>query len=303
MTTPDPFGSAPTGPDPFGPDPVSQQNVSPDAVRPDAVRPESVSPEPARPRPAEKGLFNRFPWWVWAGGAAALIVIIVLAGVLVTRKAAPEALPEPTIAPEASPSAEASPSPTAELPEVVVVPDVTTVSVDKGTALMTDAFLAPNVRYKQDPRNNGKVEQSIPAGTQVPRGATVDIIIHVSISVPDLQSPAANSRVNPNALPALTWRQSDTYVKSWRVYVYQRTCFFGVIETGIRCSDLLADQAVVKSATYTPSLVFALPPSTANTVYHNGIFYWRVFPLDDFGTPGPGSASWGASVVDQPRQT
>ena len=297
MANPDPFDSAPIGPDGVGPD-----FVGPDPVRPDPVTPAPVSP-PVSTHAADPGLFRRYPWWVWATGAGALIVILVLAGVLVTRNGSPEALPEPTIAPEASPSVEPSPSAGPELPEVVVVPDVTNASAEKGTALMTDAFLTPNVRYKQDPRNSGKVDQSIPAGTQVPRGATVDIIIHVSIAVPDLQSPSPNARVNPNNLPALTWRQQDSYVKSWRVYVYQRTCFFGEMTSGIRCSDLLANQAVVKSPTYTPSLVFALPPTTANTVYHNGIFYWRVFPLDDFGTPGPGSPSWAATVVDQPRQS
>jgi beta-lactam-binding protein with PASTA domain len=119
----------------------------------------------------------------------------------VTRNGSPEALPEPTIAPEASPSVEPSPSAGPELPEVVVVPDVTNVSAEKGTALMTDAFLTPNVRYKQDPRNNGKVDQSIPAGTQVPRGATVDIIIHVSIAVPDSRVPARTRGSTPTTCP------------------------------------------------------------------------------------------------------
>jgi hypothetical protein len=59
---------------------------------------------------------------------------------------------------------------------------------------------------------------------------------------------------------------------------------------------------IVLAAVLVTRKAVALPPATANTVYHNGIFYWRVFPLDDFGTPGPGSPSWGASVVDQPRQ-
>lgn len=218
---------------------------------------------------AEKPAKKRWPWWIWV--VAALVAIVLAVTITLVVANSDEG---PVVAPDGT----------------VAVPDVSTLSIADARAALEDAGLVAQVKYRQDPAHAGTVQQPIPAGTRILNGSTVDVVFLVALKPPDLVSPANNSSAPRAKLPALTWKDPDQYVTSWRITVYQETCYYLALITPAQiCRDLLTTDQIVTTTSYTPVLRFTLRPGTQVGVFHSGTFKWQVQAVDDFGNPGPAS--------------
>jgi hypothetical protein len=207
-------------------------------------------------------------WWIAVGTAAVLVVAAVAIGV---------ALRGPRPAP---PSA------------TVTVPDLSRLDVDHATAALRQAGLTVGaLRYRRDPGNLGQVTQSIPAGTAVARGTPVGVTFSVDFQAPILTSPVNNAFVPATSLAPLVWSQPERYVHTWRVRVYQYACYYALPGATPICGQLLTIDQKASTPSFPPTLTFSFRPSDVSVgIFHFGLVYWQVTPVDDFGVEGPASA-------------
>lgn len=237
-------------------------------------------PAVAPPRPKFK------LWWLAIPAALVLIAATVVTVVVTTRS-------DPT--PHASPTAE---GPT------VAVPNLAGLAEPDAVAALEQAGLIPSVKHRHDPPNAGTVTQSVPAGTEVARGATIELIFAVALTAPTDLSPANGTRIPPvphtpamAVLPAnasvavpveLSWTQSEPYVTTWLVAISHQLC-------AARDGSLVATGAVygpVETVT-TPSFSttrYFRGPQSGSAIYSCGDEIWQVGPIDDFGNLGPVAA-------------
>jgi hypothetical protein len=222
-----------------------------------------VSPAKAAPR--------RRPWWPIAVAAAVVVAVLVTVGVLVFRS-------EPD-------------TPAAPPPANVTVPDLSTLDQAAARTELERLGLVPAVRYRYDQAKAGQVAQSVPAGTVVAYGSTVELTFSVDMSAPRLKGPDPDSfAVISKPLPTLTWEPGNLPAPAWRVKVFQYACYYTGRNTPI-CGDLLTIEETVTTTSFTPELRFSLRSGDQACVCHFGMFTWQVLAEDSFGTVGPASAS------------
>jgi hypothetical protein len=224
--------------------------------------------------PADAPPKRRIPWWVFVVAGLVVIALVGTIVVVATRGGSPGPTPSGTPTPS---------GPT------VAVPDVSKLKVVDAMAALTKADLVSSVKYKQDPAQAGHVDQSIPAGTQVVRGSTVDLTAHVSMQPPQLIGPIPNSRTQVNPLPTLIWQDPDAFVHNWEVRVLIRSCFIGPLLAGPPCTDLVREDVRVTKPNYQPIVRLTPVPPGALGVFDNGVVLWLVIPYDDFNQAGPGT--------------
>jgi hypothetical protein len=216
------------------------------------------------------------PWWIWVVVGLIVVVLAVTIPVVLTRGSG---TPETT--------------PTTGPTGIVAVPDVTKLNPTDAANTLQAAGLVPKVRYRYDPRRIGQAEQSIPAGTQIAAGSTVEVMSFVDLKKPDLVTPA-HTQHYPNGQPlTFTWKDADPFVKKWRIVVRPNTCFWLLPFTNPQsCNILTAVDEQVTTPSYTAVLRITKLPAGGVGVWHSGYIQWYVQAVDDYGAFGPASATF-----------
>jgi hypothetical protein len=242
-----------------------------------------VAPSPRRPRPR---------WWWIVVVAAALVLIAGATTVLVI-----------TLRPEDP--AQAPPAPAA-------VPDVSGMDEPTAVAAVEQAGLVPAVKHRHDPPNAGTVTVSVPPGTEVARGTPIELVVAVSLTIPQLLDPMIATRLPTTPGPAVdlgiadvsfagvnrfeitvefTWSQDEPYVRSWHIGIWR--CGDLVRADGThRYHRLVLWQRVDATSLTTTRFFTPLAPGQPTAVYDCDTEIWAVSAVDDFGTRGPGSVSF-----------
>jgi hypothetical protein len=235
----------------------------------------------SQPRPP-----SRLRAW-WPVIPAALVVIAVVAVVLVVVNRS-------TIA---SPSAVASTSPGSS---TVAVPSVVALADDQAAAMLEQAGLTPQVRHRYVAANPGPATQSIPAGTQVARGSTVEVVYPSVFHAPQVVSPAQNATLPRIADPVgaafgahasslqVTWVQPEPFITTWLVVILNHVC--SQLFTGPGYPSLPYDRDLMSEVTQVSVPSFTAVrylQGTGSSITPCGDEIVDVAPIDDFGTIGP----------------
>jgi hypothetical protein len=230
---------------------------------------------------------SRLRAW-WPVIPAALVVIAVVAVILVVVNRS-------TIASPAAAGASGSPGPpTVAVPSVVALPD------DKAAAALQQAGLVPQVRHKYVPANPGPVTQSIPAGTMVARGSTVEVIYPSVFQAPHVISPAQSATLPRIADPVaaafgarasslqVTWVQPEPFITTWVVVILNLVC--DQYTTGSNNPLYLLKNYVMSNVTEVSVPSFTAVrylQDTGTAIFPCGNEAVEVAPVDDFGSIGP----------------
>jgi hypothetical protein len=220
-------------------------------------------------KPGPQAKRARKPWWILAVAGAVVIVLVVVGIVALASRGGP--------------------------PATVTVPNVGALTADQAKTAIQSAGLVFVLkhRFAEEP---GPLTQSLPAGAQVARGSTVEIIVPSKVTYPTQTAPANGSTVRAGDLPTFTWTQPESYVSSWRVETRLVICYYAGRNEPL-CGSLPGPSQVVKGPSLKPTidLVFR-PDSTVIGIYHSGQMIWQVSPVDDFGNSGTSSTYFNLQV-------
>lgn len=243
-------------------------------------------PAGAPPRPKFK------LWWL-----AVPVALVVIAATVVTIVVTTRADPAPV------------PTATSEL-ATVPVPDLAGLAEADALAALDRAGLTPIVKHRHDPANAGTVTQSIPAGTEVARGASIDVVFSVALSAPENLLPANNTAIP--AVPQttamatfpfnvstpidieLSWTQREPYVTTWLLAISHQICFTSIFESSR--SAVYGAVETVTEPSFSSTRYFRLGTGrgglfSGGELYSCGDEIWQVGPVDDFGNLGPTASS------------
>jgi hypothetical protein len=201
---------------------------------------------------AEKPKRQRKPWWILV--AALVVVVLVVAGVVIWR----------------------SRSGTPPQSRTVAVPDISALTPEQGVAALEQLGLKVRLRY-QFAAQTGPLAQSVPAGTQVARGSTVDVRAPSAVTEAVMNIPKGPFKT----VPTLAWTQKEPFVHSWRLLVYVYVCF-PPRSVPAACGPLLTIDEIVTKTSYTPALRLT-PRQVGRAAPYQETVGWQVIPLDDFG--------------------
>jgi hypothetical protein len=200
------------------------------------------------------------PWWLLAV-AGLLVVVIGVVGWLVLRPREPETVPVP---------------PLGGLSEEAARTALTEAGLQLGSAL----------RRHRSGATRTVIHQTVPDGTAVPPGSTVDVEIGVELAVPQLSSPANGRLLLSPKAPTLEWAA----VPDAAFYAVRREMQVCNPVQNPPCTFELASIINVTGTT-----AAGLSPQGGKGV--NGGVRWQVTPLDDFKDPGPTSGYFSYRIV------
>jgi hypothetical protein len=226
-------------------------------------------------------------WWLAVPVALVLIVATVVTIVFATR-------------PDATPAA----APTTEAP-TVTVPDLSGLEEPEAVAALEESGLVADVKHRHDPANVGAVTQSVPAGTEVARGSSIEVVVAVILTAPTNLSPANGTRIPPvphtpamAALPSnasvavpieLTWEQAEPYVTRWLVATSHQVCALN-LGAVVMSGAVYGAVETVTTPSFSAIRYFRNPPGVSG-IYSCGSEIWQVGAIDDFGNLGPVASS------------
>ncbi|MFY1638008.1 PASTA domain-containing protein [Solwaraspora sp. WMMB335] len=217
-------------------------------------------------------------WWFAAAGLVVVVALLVTIGIIVLRDSSEE--------------------------PVVAVPDLSRyVGLDGATQALTEVGLVVGtVAYRYtDSDPPSPVEQSIPAGTEVVTGTTIDLTVTATMTAPTITAPTGDEPAATGSKSTLTWTQQESWVNQWQVDISLQTCADAYLQlvdyppvSGKDCVFLPLDQRVVGSPSLITNLLITrltetpTPGGAANIfIYQTGLVRWKVTPLDHFAQPGP----------------
>jgi hypothetical protein len=210
-------------------------------------------------KPAAPPQPKRKPWWVFAAALAIMLLVVCLA----CSRCGGDTPPSGT----------------------AFVPDVAALTADQAKAALERAGLTIRFKYRFS-TSPQLLTQSVPPGTEVARGSVVEVTAPTAVTAPVAKTPPAQFTTSPTQLPTLTWTQTEPFVRSWRVQVYQSVCNYPSLGSSI-CELMLTIEEIVRTPSYTPVLRFTLRPGKASGVFHEGLLAWVITAVDDFGNYGP----------------
>lgn len=195
------------------------------------------------------------------------------------------------------------PSPSAAFPTAVTVPDVVgEKDVDSIADRITDAGLVPVIKYRHNASPDGVIAQDPAASEVVPAGTPVEVTVAVVLTAPRAGpvtvevapvllppiSPGARKQIVANV--GLSWEQTETYVRAWRIVFTAHVCG----DNGLQMPPEWFPTHVL--IVHTPELrtIRHYTPATGANSGTPALAHCRatveaafVAPLDDFGTAGP----------------
>jgi len=217
-----------------------------------------VEPEP-KPEP------KKIPWWIFVVAGLVVVVLFVVGWLVFT-----------------------------DGPARAAVPNVAAKSQAQAIeAIRAAGLTVGTVTHRHSAEQNDVVlVQSAAPGTEVDAGTAVSLEVAVTLTAATPAAPANGTKLPRDAKPpALVWTQDEAYIARWRVAIEEQACA-ARLGVPIACQWALVDtQWTDKPALDAPQLSFVYPgvpfyPSN----FHSGLVQWRVFPIDEFGGEGPGSA-------------
>jgi hypothetical protein len=207
------------------------------------------------------------PWWLLA--VAGLVVIVIgVVGWLILR------------------------------PGNAPVPALTGLTEDQARERLSQSGLQlGQVQRRHQPGSERKiVEQSVAEGQPAGSGSTVDVVITVTLTAPELVSPPDHQEFAAGTeAPALEWKAVPD-ADGYNVRRERELCEGGV---NWSCSfQLITNANVIGDTTWQPGDE-NLPPIRGPLTRATGLVRWQVTALDDFKDPGPSSRTFEYWILNQ----
>jgi cyanate lyase len=169
------------------------------------------------------------------------------------------------------------------------VPNLLGLTAQEATNELVEAGLAVGAtKHKQDPAQDGEVVlQGTVAGTSVPRGTEVDLVVAVNLAAPSITAPAAGADFGRDGPVDVRWSQAEPWVGRWKVRTAKQTCYYYVGHSYRDCRWDEQAEAEVTAATYAAAFNMSYQPLLDLGWFQTGPVRAVLAAVDDFGNSGP----------------